>query len=240
MDRGWRFARIKAGHVRLWVSKRDGTEASPVDTGGMSPSVYCWERDGRGFVFSPQFASGLFEVSLLSPNKPRRISDLPLSHPACSVDGKSVFAINSNFVYRISILDGAAEEVTDDGGAPIVQSADGRYLYFAHGRMDTIISRLDLLTRKQIVVVDSLALGYTESWSLTSKGIIFLKMDTEGPTITLHAFATGRETAVAKFKGNPPPVGLSQFAISPDERTLFVVRADPVSADIQSAFLPRL
>ena len=231
------FRSDQGGHVRLWVSKRDGTEASPVETGSMSPSVYCWERDGRGFVFSPQFASGLFEVSLLSPHKLRRISDLPLSHPACSVDGKSVFAINSNFVYRLSLLDGAAEEITDDGGAPIAQSADGRYLYFAHGRMDTTISRLDLLTRKQIVVVNSLALGYSESWALTTKGIVFLKMDTEGPTIALHEFATGRETVVAKFEGHPPPVGLSQFSIAPDERTLFVVRADPVSADIQSAYL---
>jgi Tol biopolymer transport system component/DNA-binding winged helix-turn-helix (wHTH) protein len=231
------FRSDQGGHVRLWVSKRDSTETSPVDTGGMSPSVYCWERDGRGFVFSPQFVSGLFEVSLSSPSKLRRISDLPLSHPACSVDGKSVFAINSNFVYRVSILDGTAEKITDDGGAPIVQSADGRYLYFAHGRMDTVISRLDLLTRKQIVVLDSLALGYSESWALTSKGIIFLKMDTGEPIIALHEFAKGREIAVAKFKGSPPPVGLSQFAISPDERTLFVVRADPVSADIQSAYL---
>jgi Tol biopolymer transport system component/DNA-binding winged helix-turn-helix (wHTH) protein len=231
------FRSDQGGHIRLWVSKRDGTEASLADTGGMSPSVYCWERNARALVFSPQLDSGLFEVSLSTPHKPRRITDLPLSHPACSVDGKSVFAINSNFVYRVSILDGTAKKITDDGGAPIVQSADGRYLYFAHGRMDSIISRLDLVTGKQIIVVDSLAQGYSESWALTAKGIVFLKMESSGPTIAFHEFATGKETAVTKFKGGLPPVGLSQFAISPDERTLFLVRADPVSAGIQSAYL---
>jgi Tol biopolymer transport system component/DNA-binding winged helix-turn-helix (wHTH) protein len=231
------FRSDQGGHIRLWVSKRDGTEAFPVNTGGLEPSVYCWERNGRGFIFSPQFDSGLFEASVSPSNKLRRVTDLPLNHPSCSVDGKSVFAISSNFVYRVSIPDGAVEKITDDGGAPIVQSTDGRYLYFAHGRMDSSISRLDLLTRKQTVVVDSLAQGYSESWALMAKGIIFLKMDSDGPTIAFHEFATGRESVVTKFKGSLPPVGLSQFSISPDERTLFVVRVNPVSADIQSAYL---
>jgi Tol biopolymer transport system component/DNA-binding winged helix-turn-helix (wHTH) protein len=231
------FRSDQGGHTRLWVSRRDGTETFPVDTGGLEPAVYCWERNSGGFIFSPQFDSGLFEASLSPSNKLRRITDLPLNHPSCSVDGKSVFAISSNFVYRVSILDRSVEKITDDGGAPIVQSTDGRYLYFAHGRMDSIISRLDLLTRKQTVVVDSLAQGYSESWALTAKGIIFLKMDSGGPTIAFHEFATGRESVVTRFKGSLPPVGLSQFSISPDERTLFVVRADPVSADIQSAYL---
>ncbi len=231
------FRSDHAGHIQLWVSKRDGTGTSLVDTNGMSPSVYCWERDGRGLIFSSKLDPGLFEVSLSSLIKLRRISDQPLSHPACSVDGKSVFAINRNFVYRISIFDGSAEKITDDGGAPIVQSANGQYLYFAHGRMDSIISRLDLLSGKQTVVVNSLAQGYSESWALTSKGVVFLKMNSDGPIIELHEFATGKETAVTKFNGNLPPVGLSQFSISPDEQTLFVVRADPVSANIQSADL---
>jgi hypothetical protein len=223
--------------MRLWVSKHDGTEALPVDTGELRPSVYCWERNSRGLVFSPQLGSGLFEASLASSNKLRRISDLSVTHPGCFVDGKSVFAINSNFVYRIPIIGGTAEKITDDGGAPIVQSADGRYLYFSHGRMDSVIYRFDLLTRKQTVVLDSLAHGYSESWALTAKGIVFLKMESDGPAIAFHAFATGRETAITKFKGDLPPVGLSQFAISPDEKTIFVVRADPVSANIQSAYL---
>ena len=46
-----------------------------------------------------------------------------------------------------------------------------------------------------------------------------------------------QRTAITKFKGDLPPVGLSQFTISPDEKTLFVVRADPVSANIESAYL---
>ncbi len=92
------FRSDQGGHTRLWVSRRDGTETFPVDTGGLEPAVYCWERNSGGFIFSPQFDSGLFEASLSPSNKLRRITGFsPLNHPSCSVDGKSVFAVNSNF-----------------------------------------------------------------------------------------------------------------------------------------------
>jgi hypothetical protein len=196
--------------------------------------VYCWARNGEALIFGSTSAPGLFEVSLSPRHTLRRLgTDLSLSHPACSVDGRSVFAINRNFLYRVSLLDGVTEKITDQGGAPIVQSKDGRYLYFAQSRMDSTISRLDLLTKQQTVIVSSLMPGYSDSWVLTSKGILFLKMESV-PIIKFHDFATGKETTVTDFNGDLPPVGLSGFFISPDERTLFVVRADPVAANIQA------
>jgi Tol biopolymer transport system component len=226
-----------SGKLQLWVSQRDGTGAVPINTEKVRPSVYCWARDGKSLIFGSSSEPGLFEVSLTSEYPLRRIPTyLPLNHPACSVDGKSVFAVNRNFLYRVSLPDGAVEKITDQGGAPIVQSRDGRYLYFAQGRMDSTISRLDLLTKKQTIIVDSVMPGYSDSWVVTSKGILFLKEES-GPVIKFHSFATGKETTVAEVNWGLPPVGLSGFALSPDERTLFLVRADPVSANIQATSL---
>jgi Tol biopolymer transport system component/DNA-binding winged helix-turn-helix (wHTH) protein len=234
-DGSWMaFRSDGGGHMELWVSRRDGTEATRIDTKSISPSVYCWTRDSKALIFSSNLVPGLFEASVSGPSDFRRLTSLSLSHPACSVDGKSVFAIANNFVYRVSILDGTAQKITDDGGAPIAQSSDGRYIYVAHGRMNSTISRLDLKTGSQTVVVDSLAPGYSESWTLTTRGIIFLRMSAKGAAIAFHDFATGEEKSMAQFSGILPPVGLSQFSISPDEKTLFVVRADPVSANIES------
>jgi Tol biopolymer transport system component len=223
--------------MQLWVGQRDGTGASRVDTGTTIPSVYCWTHDGRSLIFASSITPGLFEVSLTSQHALRQIpTNLTLSHPACSADGKSVFAVNRNFLYRVSLLDGASEKITDQGGYPIIPSKDGRYLYFAQGRMDSTISRLDLQTGQQTVVVTSLMPGYSDCWGLTSKGILFLTMEAR-PVIKFHSFATGEETTLAEVSGALPPVGLSGFSISPDERTLFVVRADPVSANIQATSL---
>jgi Tol biopolymer transport system component/DNA-binding winged helix-turn-helix (wHTH) protein len=231
------FRSDNSGQMQLWVGKSDGTGASPVDTATATPSVYCWAHDGKSLIFASSTTPGLFEASLTSLHKLRRIpTDLTLSHPACSVDGKSVFASNRNFIYRVSLPDGAVEKITDQGGAPIVQSKDGRYLYFAQGRMDSTISRLDLLTGQQTVVVASLMAGYSDCWVVTSKGILFLKMEA-GPVIKFHSFATGKETTLTEEGGGLPPVGLSGFSVSPDERTLFLVRADPVSTNIQATNL---
>jgi hypothetical protein len=139
-------------------------------------------------------------------------------------------------LYRVSIRDGASEKITDQGGYPIVPSKDGRYLYFAQGRMDSTISRLDLQTRQQTVVVASLIPGYSDCWGLTSKGILFLTMKA-WPVIKFHSFSTEKETTLTEVSGALPPVGLSGFSISPVERTLFVVRAGPVSANIQATSL---
>ena len=208
-----------------------------MNTEKIRPSVYCWARNGKSLIFGSPSERGLFEVSLISEYPLRRIpTDLPLSHPTCSVDGKSVFAINRNFLYRVSLSDGAVEKITDQGGAPIVQSRDGRYLYFAQGLMDSTISRLDLLTQKQVIVVSSVMPGYADSWIVTSKGILFLK-EKSGPVIEFHSFATGKETTIAEVNWALPPVGLSGFSLSPDERTLFLIRADPVSANVQAASL---
>jgi hypothetical protein len=87
-------------------------------------------------------------------------------------------------------------------------------------------------------VISSLMPGYSDSWILKSKGVIFIKMISGKPVICFHDLASGRETVVAEFNGNLPPVGLSGFSLSPDERQLLVVLADPVSANIRATELP--
>ena len=52
-----------------------------------------------------------------------------------------------------------------------------------------------------------------------------------------HDLATGQERPVSPFAGNLPPVGLSHFSASPDEKKLYVVRADPVFSNIESTNL---
>jgi Tol biopolymer transport system component len=116
-----------------------------------------------------------------------------------------------------------------------MQSKDGRYLYFGQGRMDTTVSRLDLSTGHQEVVVRSLIPGYRDSWTLTVRGIFFLTAQSGKPAIAFHDFATGRERNIAEFPGPLPPVATSRFSISPDEQRLLVVRADPAFANIQTA-----
>ena len=226
-----------SGKVQIWISRADGSGAFPVNTGALIPGTNCWGHDSDSVVFSTRSGSGLYEASPLRNPGVRQITSANISHPFYSVDGKWIFVRIGNIIYRLPSKGGSAQRITEEGGAPILQSRDGRYLYFAHGRMNTTISRFDLLTNQQRMVVHSLIPGYSEDWALTPLGIVFLTELEGRPVIAFHDFATGKERKIAEFAGTLPPVGASGFSISRDGRRLLAVRADPASANIQTAML---
>jgi hypothetical protein len=166
----------------------------------------------------------------------RQISPI-YTDPYYSVDGRSLFVRAHFFIYRIPRLGGSAQEVTEQGGAPIVQSQDSRYLYFAQGRMSTTIARLDLQTGHQDELISSLLPGYSDAWTPSSRGIFFLGQEAGQPAIRFFNFSTEREEHIADFPGNLPQVEMSGFGISPDGKHLWVVRADPMPADIGTTIL---
>jgi Tol biopolymer transport system component/DNA-binding winged helix-turn-helix (wHTH) protein len=224
-----------SGKFQIWVSQADGSNALPVPTPSLFPSVISWAPDSQSIVFSSSSAPGIYQVSLSSGFPLRKICDVNMTHPFYSVDGKWIFANGGGFLYRIPSAGGPAELLTYQAGTPIRQSADGRYLYFGHERMGTIISRFDLVTRQQDVVVNSLIPGYRDAWALTRHGIVFLGQDAGKPVIEFHDLTTGANHTIGAFPGPLPIIATSGFSVSPDGRTLLVVRADPASANIHAA-----
>jgi Tol biopolymer transport system component/DNA-binding winged helix-turn-helix (wHTH) protein len=223
-----------SGRFQIWVSRADGSNAVPVPTGSLFPSVISWAPDSQSIVFSSSSAPGIYEVSLSANSPVRKISGVAMSHPFYSVDGKWIFADAGGFLYRIPIAGGPAELVTYQGGTPIRQSEDGRYVYFGHQRIGTTISRYDLLTKQQEVVVRSLIPGYRDAWALTRGGIVFLSREAGKPVIEFHDLTTGANRTIGAFPGPLPMIATSGFSVSPDGKTLLVVRSDPASANIQT------
>lgn len=221
-----------SGRMQLWVCNADGSGAFQIDTGSIIPDVENWAPDSKSIVFS---SNGLiYVVNVSSHPGIRQILSPRGSHPAFSGDGKWIFVRKNYFIYRVPASDGNSEQISDQGGAPITPSEDGRYLYFGHSRMDTIITRLDLVTKEQKVIVHSLMPGYRQSWALKEKGILFLTQWRGNPTIAFHDFQTGKEWPMAKFSGALPSFSISSFSVSPDGRRLLLVRADPASANLQT------
>jgi Tol biopolymer transport system component len=223
-----------SGNFQIWVSQIDGTNASAISTGALVPESFCWSPDGKSLILSPQRVHGLYEVSVRGDASVNRISSI-YSDPHYAVDGKSLFARAHFFIYRIPVSGGNAQEVTEQGGTPIAQSQDGRYLYFSQGRMSTSIARLDLRTGHQDELTRSLVPGYSDAWALSSRGIFFLGQENGLPAVMFFNFATGKEEHIADFPGDLPQVEMSGLGISPDGKRLWVVRADAVPADIETS-----
>jgi Tol biopolymer transport system component len=224
-----------SGKLQIWMSRADGSDAALIDTGSLLPNAISWTPDSQSIVFCSSSAPGIYEVSLSHKFSLRKISDVGMAHSFYSVDSRWIFALAGNFIYRIPVGGGPAELLTDQGGTPIMESKDGRYLYFGHGRRDTTISRLDLATRQQEIIVRSLIPGYPDAWTLTSHGIVFLTEEAGKPIIAFHDFVTGTNQDIGDFPGPLPLIATSGFSVSPNGRTLLVVRADPASASIQTA-----
>lgn len=225
------------GRERLWVSDVDGSNAHVVDTGGVVPAVHTWDADSKTILFNSRYSHGLFAVDASGSKPVTQITTLELSHPARSIEGNTIFARTGPFVFRFYRKDRHVEKLTVQGGSPLMESSDGRYLYFAQGRMETKIARLDLRTKQQQTIISALLPGYNESWALTKNGIYFLAEQNGRPVISFHNFDTRKEYVVTSFPGDLPPVGDSGFTVSPGGETLLVVRAEPVASNIQQTFL---
>lgn len=229
------FLSNASGAFQIWVSHTDGTNASPVATGALVPASFCWSSDGNFLIFSPQHVHGLYEVSVQSGSI-RQISSI-YTDPYSAIDNKSLFVRAHFFIYRIPRLGGSPQEVTEQGGAPIAQSRDGRYLYFSQGRMSTSIARLDLQTGHQEELISSLMPGYSDAWALSSRGIFFLGQKHSQPVVMFFNFDTDREEFIAEFPGSLPQIEMSGLGMSPDGKHLWVVRAEPMPSDIETTTL---
>lgn len=229
------FRSDSGGAEHLWVAQADGSDVRMVDTKALVPAVHSWEPDSRTLMFKARNRAGLFEVASRGGAPPNQISSIGLSHPARSVDGRRIFARAGTFIYALDRSTGHTETLTSRGGAPIAPSADGRFLYFAQGRMETHIARLELNSHEQTNVLNSLVPGYDDCWALSARGIYHLAVENAQPVIAFFDFATHRDRTISAFPGDLPPVGYSGFTLSPDGHTLLVVRGTPAGGGISAA-----
>jgi len=92
--------------------------------------------------------------------------------------------------------------VTEQGGAAIAQSNDGRYLYFSQGRMSTTIARLDLQTGHQDEITHSLMPGYSDAWPLAHEDL-FSRRRTQAAGGQVFQLRNARENISRIFLGAP-------------------------------------
>jgi Tol biopolymer transport system component/DNA-binding winged helix-turn-helix (wHTH) protein len=226
-----------SGTEQMWVSDIQGGNARPIDTGTLIPAVHDWDADGRGLLFNDTEGTGTYLTYLSEKTQPVKITCCHLSHPARSRDGRTIFGRTGHIIYQLNRANGSLRKITDEGGSPMAESLDSRYLYFSHGRMDSRISRVELETGVQEDVVTDLLPGHKESWALGAKGIYYLTDRDGKPVINFHSFLNGTDMIVTGFEGLLPAVGTSGFALAPDEHTLLVTRGEPIASSIQSFFI---
>jgi len=230
------FLSNRSGHNELWLSDAGGGSEVQLTRGGLEPPIGRWSPDGKTIVFNLAGSGKMYTVPAAG-GLPRQVpgASRPGGHPVFSADGRGLYCTWDETLYFIRLPDGKAEPVTGHMGFEKVPSPDGRYLYFSDGRTNPAIWRYAIGTGQREKVLGDLLEGYWGAWALSPRGLYYLRQNDrpgDEAAIFFYSFETSRSSRVTSFPDPLPPIGASTWAISPDERYLYVVRSDPSRSDL--------
>lgn len=230
------FRSDRSGEEQLWVADADGSNAAPITTGKLRPSVGRWSPDGKSIAFNNARTGELYLAHVSSGEKwSVRATGVTGIHPVFSADGKFIYAGTMKSVIRYSLESGAVTEILPFPGLSFGLAPDGRSLYFVKEPAGTSLWRLALGTGAVTLAVDGLVPYCTSCWAAASNGIYYLGAKPHSwsrQAIFYHDLATGRTHSVLEYPEPLLPIGSGPFSLSPDGRYLLCVRVDPSNADI--------
>jgi Tol biopolymer transport system component/DNA-binding winged helix-turn-helix (wHTH) protein len=230
------FQSDRSGQGELWLSDAVGGNPVQLTRGDVRPAVGRWSPDGRTIVFQ-EAATGTMYLVDADGGVPRLVTGSPTTgfHPVFAADGRGLYLTDREKLFFLALPAGKPEELAGQMGFEKILSADGRSIYFTGGRTDPAIWRYTIATRDRQKVLGDLLQGYWGAWALSSKGIYYLKSDdqtSDEAAIYFHDFSSGQSTRVASFPDPLPPIGTTTWALTPDDRFLYVVRVDTSRSDL--------
>jgi len=234
---GKRFTFIseRSGDRQLWL-REEGREERQLTFGPVRPSYNSWTGDGEEIVYSSLNERTLYRLKL-KEGRPVRIpvAQGPVgSHTAVSPDGAWVFTVRRFYIYQTPVAGGAPRLLTDDGGYPLRLSSDGDWIFYTLHRFSQQIWRLRRSTGRAERLTDRLQAGCWACWAVNEQGLVYIASDPAMPT-TLERLdlATRQVRVLGTLTGRLPPLGLGMLALTPDDRALLAVVAEPGVGDVE-------
>lgn len=238
------FASGRSGSAGIWVCNSDGS--SPRLLHACGPHVTGtprWSPDGHWIVFDSRSCvpgmAGNPDVYLVSADggQPRRLTTDEAEDvvPSWSHDGQWIYFASTRSgsmqVWKASVMDGSAVQVTRQGGFESYESPDGKYLYYTKGRNTPGIWRIPTAGGVEESVIDQQKAGQWRYWRVTDQGIFLAVTTSTGPVIEFFNFATRRFSEVAR-PTKAPERNIPGLAVSPDGHSLLYVQMDRSGSDL--------
>jgi dipeptidyl aminopeptidase/acylaminoacyl peptidase len=232
------FRSDRSGEDQLWVSRADGSNPMQITYGKLAPSVARWSPDGRSIVFNSARNIDL-HVATLGAGGAWSVRPLGVAgvHPVYSPDGLSIYAgdRNGTSLLRLPVGGGAPVELARTRAISLDIAQDGKFVYFVREPNENKLWRASTATGELSLVLNGLLPRCTSCWALTPAGVYYLgnsPQSFDAQMLYFHDFATGRDRPVIEYPEPLWPIGSGPFSLSPDRRSLLVVRVEPSNSDI--------
>ena len=241
------FSSTRSGNFEIWACDRDGSNQVQL-TFLVDAPAGCerWSPDGRQIAFdaAPEGSWDIFVIRA-DGGSPRRLTDYSGedSRPSWSHDGRWIY-FNSDRggtfqIWKVPVEGGEAVPVTRGLGYQALESPDGRYLYFAKGRSDSVVWRAPLasgqLGEEEAVVRDLPFAGLRADWGVADKGVYFAQRKENarsGESWVLKLFESDPGKVKEVMNLPRPPVPCEPLSISPDGKWLLISQADRQGSDL--------
>ena len=230
------FMSGRSGRDEVWVSAADGSNAMQL-TSLRAPVVggdSHWSPDGQSIVFDSN-AEGHFEVYVISASggKPQRMTNHPSNNalPCYSRDGRWIYFLSGRTgrgeIWKMPAAGGEPIQVTREGGNAMMESPDGRFLYYVKSCCATGLWKLPVTGGDEKKALESVR---WMNFTVVQRGIYFIPEQPAdvSSSIQFLDFAKGTVRTITRIE---KPLGLG-LSVSPDERYILYTQREQAGSDL--------
>jgi Tol biopolymer transport system component/DNA-binding winged helix-turn-helix (wHTH) protein len=232
------FASTRSGEMEIWTcDARNCSDTQQLTfLKSVSGSAH-WSPDGKRIAFDsrPTGHSQVFVVSAAG-GKPFALTDGTAEDkvPSWSSDGGYVYFTSNRSgatqIWRVSARGGQPAQVTQHGGYAVLESPDGKFLYYVKGDKPGVW-RMPPGGGDEVRILPLPSPEHWGDWALLKRGIYYVDESGPRPAIDFFAFATHKVTKVVEVDGLPP-AGDPGFTVSPDEKRIIFSQVDRSAIDL--------
>lgn len=236
------FVSNRSGSYELWISNKEGKELKKITSIGSSLiSNPKWSPDDKLIAFNTK-EKGKSNIFFKKLNNIDIISFTDASSndiaPSWSKNGKWLYFASDRSkkwqIWKKSVNNGGhLEQITTRGGYYAQESKDGKYLYYSKFKKSGIW-QLDLITKKEEKIIDSLSKVDYANWVLVPKGIFYVKrnrVNTNTSEIKFHNIGNGSEHLVMNTL-RPIPTHDNGIAVSSDGKIILYGQVNGYNSDL--------
>jgi Tol biopolymer transport system component len=224
------FRSDRSGSPEIWTCDADGSNCLQLTSfGGPMLGTARWSHDGQSIAFDSR-VTGQPAVYIVAADggTPRLLADDGMV-PSWSRDGRWIYFVSGRSgrleVWRMPAPGGPAAQVTRNGGAVALESADGKYLYYdkdPDSDADSLY-RMPVEGGQEVEVIPRL-FGW-DSFGVTAKGVYFMP---GSRSIRFLDPASGRVSALATLEKR----AWQGLCVSPDDRFVVWSQQDRLTAEV--------